>query len=68
MKWVTSVLLMTCLWFAQSWWVMVALGLAHGADDRVPALGFWPVLWLVSAIGAIVTLQLVNAEIREATR
>ena len=56
------------LWFAQAWWIMVALGIAHGHDDRIPAFGYGAVLWLVSAVSAAVTLSLVYAELREAAR
>jgi len=34
-----------------NWLAMLSIGWAHSTDDRIPALGFWTVLWLTFALG-----------------
>jgi heme/copper-type cytochrome/quinol oxidase subunit 1 len=54
------ILLILGLWFAfaalQAWIVMLILGALHTYFDSIPALGFWPVffiMWLLNIIGGL---------------
>lgn len=54
------ILAVIALWFVfaalQAWVVMLILGALHTYFEGIPALGFWPVffiMWLVNIIGAI---------------
>jgi hypothetical protein len=47
---VGALLVNLVLWVAQVWVAMLALGAAHTWDDRIPALGFGAMLWLVLAV------------------
>jgi hypothetical protein len=44
---------------------MLALGAAHSADERVPALGWQATLWITIAVMTVIGGALVLAEIRE---
>lgn len=68
MKTLATSIVTVGLTFFTSWWVMLAIGIAHGTDDRIPTFGYWPTFWLVMALSSIVSLSIAQQWIREQSR
>lgn len=61
MNLVTTIVVAVLATLLEAWLVMLMIGAAHHADNRIPALGFAAVVWVVVAANIVIGTAVSNA-------